>query len=274
MGAASLDLHKGRCRQQGCRQGQPCAAMQPACFRDLQHAPGQQRQRQRERQCTWQVQPLRLRITGLRHMAQAQQQRSECRSGCAEQHAAPAPALQQPARQQGSEGQPNTKGGTYETEGPGTPGTIVGLGQACCACRQCRGRTQPLQRPQQVEADDGLLALQADLQQHAANHYGQPRQKHTPPPVDVCQCACRHQRGTETQHEGIGDPVQRQRAAAQRLAQRRQRHGRPGKAQRHGQSGQADRQQHPGRRCAAGVNRKIRLRAGWGSGARHGGLAS
>jgi len=42
----------------------------------------------------------------------------------------------------------------------------------------------------------------------------------------------------------------------------------------HGQGSQADRQQHPGRRCAAGANRKIRPWAGWRSGAGHGGLAS
>jgi len=68
-------------------------------------------------------------------------------------------------------------------------------------------------------------------------------------PVQIAQRAGRHQRGAKAQHEGIRHPVERQRPAAQRLAQRRQGHGRPGKAQRHRQRRKADRQQHPDRGC-------------------------
>ena len=76
-------------------------------------------------------------------------------------------------------------------------------------------------------------------------HHDQPEQEDALAPPGVGKRAGRHQRGAEAQHEGVGDPVELHRAAAQRVADRGQHHGGPGEAQRHAQRRQAHGGQQP-----------------------------
>jgi len=256
---AALDRDKDDTQQHGAGQRAHHPGAAPAAVGRLQHAQGQQAQRAREAQGAGHVEAHGLRVARLAHARRGDRQRREAHERGAPHHGLPAEAFAEPAREQRARGEAGAERGADQAEGARARRTVEDLRQRGGAGGEGRGRTEPLRGAREVEPHD---ARRAHSEQAAQQDQQQPEHEHALAPAGIGQRAGRHQRAAEAQHEGIGDPVELNRAAAQRGMDGGQRDGRAGEAQRHADRGQADGGEQPVRAWRRGRRRRKRRRHG------------
>ena len=178
----------------------------------LQDAPGEQGQRGGEAERAAPVQAGRPRVARFAQRGRGDRQRDRADQRARQEHRPPAQRVQQRSGQHRPGGQAHAEAGAEQAEGARAALVGIGLVQRRRAAGQRGGCAPALHGAQRVQPDRVGRQAQRQRHQHEQTHSAQ---EHALAAAGVGQRAGSHQQAAEAEHEGIGDPGQRLRAAAQ-----------------------------------------------------------
>ena len=218
--------------------------MRPTTVGSLQPASGALRKQRKCRGEACRARPVETGGGGIAAVAHETGRDQEGDGGGArhrQEDGRPAKGVDHQARRDRAEGQSDAEGGAEQGKSAHA-GTIVELLRKCRrTAGEGKGGGNALRGAGKVEPED--RGRHGGSQRKQAEGRGTD-QEDAFAAIGISQRARRHQRGAEGQHEGVGHPVERDRAAAERPADGGQRHGRACEGERHGESGQTHRDEN------------------------------
>ncbi|MBB3463718.1 hypothetical protein FHT92_004350 [Rhizobium sp. BK377] len=209
----------------------------PAAFRRPQHAIGKERQGQREADRAWPVEPSCLGVAGFRQEYRPEDEGDDSEADHERENRPPPVGLDHHARRHRPKRQADTETCSDQAEGAHAFLSVELLCQRCHPAGKGRGRAEALKRAKAVEPDDVRRKGKPAGKQDEG---GKAAQEDALAAIAVCQRAGRHQCAAKCQHEGVGDPVVSDWAAAEFGTDRWQGHGGTCKGERHGRRCRAD----------------------------------